>query len=261
VSLLTLPRIMYGWEVTTSSNDKLDFVNAGVTYAATLSPGVYTGYGFATEVQRAIRAIDTGHSVTCALDHAAKTFTIGAGTATFSLLFGSGANNATNCATLLGFTRGGGAGNDKTGSTSYTGAAVGTSPSTMTLWDLAEPIQRNSPVTAAAAGTAAALLQRDIVARQHRTDGGKLETVYIATFKKLRLTFNELASAEQTKKELLLDWIQKGNPISYMTDATNGSGVLHLVLENPSSIANAFSWPTRSEADYGELVFIEQKDA
>ena len=260
---LTYPRALYGWEVTTGSNDALDFKNhAGTTLACVIAPGLYTPKSFATAVQSALNnTVGVGDTFTVSFDHAAATFTITDGAGTFQLLFGSGTSNATCCATLLGFTRGGGAGNDKTGAANYTGAAAGTAPSTMSLWDFAEPVISNTPVTAQAAGTAAKLLQREVRATQNKSDGGTVETVYVTTFKKFRVTFNQMLASEQTNLESLLDWIVQGKPIAYMPDKTAGSAVMHLVLDSPTGITNAFSWLTRSEADYGELVFIEQASA
>lgn len=256
---LTYPRLMWGWAVTTSTN-KLDFVDNGTTYAATLRLGNYEPAEFAAEVQRAMRDANTNNdNNTCTFSYSTQKFTL-TGTSTFSLLFDSGANRASSCGNLLGFTIGDGVGtgDDETGATTYTSeAVVGTSPSTAKLWDPADPVANTTPVSAAADGTTATLLQRDAKVIQNRADGGKRETIYFSTDKMLRLHFRWITSGtEQTNMEAFLDWILQGRRFSYQPDKTS-TNALRLLLVEPYNMANVFSWQTRDEIDWPEMTFVE----
>ena len=247
---VTTGRWLWGWRVTTSNN-KLDFVDAGTTYAATLRLGDYTAAQFAAEVQRAMRAITGNSNQTCAFSFSTRKFTL-TGTSVFQLLFATGANAASDCNGLLGF-----AAADETGATSYTSDdAVGAGSSTASTWAPVDPAVTNSPVTAAADGSAAALLQRHARVVQHETDGGLRETVWLSTDKLFRITYSMLSAAEQTNFELLLDWLETGAPANFQpSDASTNA--IRLVLV-PGDIQNQFSWPTRAEATYPELVLVEQ---
>mgnify|MGYP001617392566 CR=1 FL=1 len=247
---VTTGRWIWGWRVTTSVN-KLDFVDAGTTYVATLRLGDYTAAQFAAEVQRAMRAITGNSNQTCTFSFSTRKFTL-AGTSVFQLLFATGANAATDCNALLGF-----AATDETGATSYTSDdAVGSGSSTMSTWAPTDPAVSNSPVTAAADGTTAALLQRHARAVQHETDGGLRETVWFSTDKVFRIEYRMLSASEQTNFEALMNWLETGAPANFQpSDASTNA--LRLVLV-PSDIQNQFSWTTRTEATYPELVLVEQ---
>jgi hypothetical protein len=263
---LIYPQWSWGWRVTAGSNDTLDFEDnsvgtSGAPLSAKLNAGTYCPDELAAEVQRAMRAVDAA-TPTCTYSIANKQFTL-SGTATFSLFFGT-EHNGNTCAALLGFTAGGGAGNDKTGSASYTGSALtnsgqtGTAPS---LWTATDPLIEFSPV-GAPAGTlpaaSATLLQREILAVQTKTDGGNLETIYFAQFRKWKVKHGQLvASPDQTAMEALLDWAVTGGRVMCQPDKT-ATAALRLVLELQTSIADSFSWLTRAEVDYGDLVWIQQ---
>lgn len=118
----------YGLEVTTL-NRNLDFVAvmSGPTLTAVLDLGFYSVKGLADAVATAMKDVDPLNSYIVTVD-----FSIGGGTqnrititstASFlSLLFASGPNTTTTCATLIGFNVA-----DYTGSTAYTGSStVGT---------------------------------------------------------------------------------------------------------------------------------------
>lgn len=250
---ITYGQFVYGFTVTTGTSDKLDFKDAGTTYAATLQAGDYCAAEYAAEVQRAMRAITGNSNQTVTFSFSTLKFTL-AGTSVFQLLFGTGANAATDCNAELGFSAA-----DETGATSYSSdAAVGTAPSTMGLWTLADPFaDGTTPVTAAVDGTAASLTQRDIRAEQHVSDGGIVETVWFSTVKEIRLVFHALTSAEQTKMELLLNWIERGRRLNYQPDSTS-TNALRVVIKDLREVRNAYTWLTRSETDYGTLTFIEQ---
>ena len=100
---ITLPRFLYGWRVTTSTN-KLDFIRDGVTEAATLSLGVYTPAEFAAEVQRAMRAETGTTDIDVSFSFSTLKFTVAIDSpGNLSLLFGTGTNAASDCNGLLGF--------------------------------------------------------------------------------------------------------------------------------------------------------------
>ena len=255
-----LPRLTYGWRVTTSNN-KLDFKANNVTYAATLRLGDYGAGLFAAEVQRAMRAVSAVGNETCAYSFTTRKFTL-TGTAVFQLLFATGANAASDCNGLLGFTAA-----DETGAATYSsddtaGTASGTFEATgVYSWAPTDPAVSSSPVTAAADGTTATRLGRRIKAAQAATDGGLLETVYFSEDKLFRIRFAMLGATgsptEQTHMERLLDWIRTGAPIDLQPDATSTNN-LRLVLSEPGQMMNSFSWTTREEVDYVDLDFVQQ---
>lgn len=250
---LTYSQFVYGFEVTEGTNDKLDWVDTGSTFATTLDAGIYTAAELAAHIQTQMQADGTG-TETCTFSFSTLKFTFG-GTATFSLLWNSGANTGQTPGAILGFDETA----DDTGATSYSSnSAVGTSPSTAGLWTMAEPnMEGNTPVTAAADGSSASLLQREIRASQNITDGGKLETIYFHTIKRVQIGFQALTSAEQTKMESFLDWIEQGKRFNWQPDK-DSTNALRLVLQNPTAINNEFTWLTRSEASYGVLSFYQQ---
>lgn len=250
---LTYSQFLYGWEITAGSNDKLDWVDTGSTYATTLDAGVYLPAELAAHIQTQMRADGTG-TETCTFSFSTLKFTFG-GTATFSLLWNTGANAGQTPGALLGFDETA----DDTGATSYASdSAVGTSPSTASLWTMAEPnVPGTAPVTAAADGSAASLLARDVRAFQSRSDGGKIETVYVDTLKSVTIGFRALSSAEQTNMEAFLDWVEQGKRFNWQPDSSQ-TNALRLVLANPGRVTPQFTWQTRSETDYGILEFIEQ---
>lgn len=251
----TLGRWTWGWRVT-SSNQALPFDRATVNKDATLRLGDYTAGQFATEVARAMNAADTGQTYTCTFD-----FTNGADRGKFTTANGAAfafeftRNATTNAAGLLGYDD-----VDTAAATSQLSAVAAGASFSLTAgvrtWAPVDPAVSNSPVTAAADGTTAALLQRKPRVVQQETDGGLRETIYFSTDKIFRIRYEMLSAAEQTNFELLLDWITQGAPTTFQPDATSVNA-LRLVLD-PGEISNVFSWTTRTEATYPELVFTQQ---
>lgn len=245
---------IHGFRVT-ASNQALPFDRGG-NKDATLRLGDYTAGQFATEVARAMNAADTGQTYTCVFDFDTRAFTLDNGATAFALEFTR--NAATNAAGLLGFddldTASSAAG--------HTGVAAGTSFSLtagVRVWAPTDPAVTTSPVTAAADGTTAALLQRKSRTIQHETDGGLRESIFFSTDKFYRIRYAMLSAAEQTNFELLMDWLETGAPTDFRPDDTAASTInMRLVLANPGEVQNSFSWMTRTETDYGELVLIQQ---
>lgn len=267
---ITYSQFVHGFYVTAGSNDKIDFVEAGVTRAGTLAAGFYTPGGYAAEVQRAMQAAAVTSVNLVSFSWATLKFTL-TGTATFSLLFGSGVSAATNCALMLGFVRGGGVGNDKTGLASYastTAVSATYSATAPTVWTMAEPNDYTSPVTAQAeaapvgatgqAGTAALLTRRKIYGAQNITDGAVTEGIYFSTIRWVEIGFRALTSAEQTKMETFLNWATQMKPFSWQPDSTSGNAVrLVADFDSTKTINNDWEWLTRSETSYGRLRFYE----
>lgn len=257
---LSYSQWIWGFEVLDSGsfqNNKLDFKDGVTTYqgatAATLNAGVYTADEFAAEVQRATRVQTGNTNQTCTFDYATLKFTV-SGAATFQLLFSTGTEAAIDCNGILGFS----AAADKTGATSYlSDAVVGTAPSTAFLWIAAEPLSRNSPVTAQAAGTAALLTRRSMRTIQNITDGMTVESIYFGTLKRVQIEFRALLASEQANMEAFLNWIVQGKRFTWQPDKTS-TNCLKLVLANPGEINDDFEWLTRSETTYGTLSFYEQ---
>lgn len=114
--------------ITNGANDKIDFTEGALVCAADVAAGTYTGAGLATAVQTAMNtagictaAASPGNAYTVTFDEVAGTYTItsnAASTATFSILWNSGVNNATAADTILGYSA------DVSGATTYTGSAV-----------------------------------------------------------------------------------------------------------------------------------------
>lgn len=254
---LTYSKFFWGWEVFdggTSQNNKLDFyISPGPVATATLNAGVYTAKEFATEVQRAIRVATGTTNQTCAFDFGTGQFTL-TNNVVWELRFGTGPNAAVDCNGLLGF-----AASDTPSQVQHVGVPAGSTLPTSTAfsWTMAEPNSRNTPVTPAAAGTGAALLQRRVRAIQNVSDGGKVETIHIHTMKKVMIGFRALSASEQVKMESLLDWIVTGKRFTWQPDSASPNA-LYLVMGNPAEINNDFTWLTRSETDYGDLTFFEQ---
>jgi len=248
---VTLPRLMWGWEVT-SANSKLDFVDNATTFAATLRYGTYLPAEFAAEVQRAMRAANTDNqNNACSFSFSTRKFTL-TGTSTFQLLWSTGTNAASDCNGLLGF-----AATDETGATSYTSDdAVGAGSSTAYTWAPTDPVHATTPVTAAADGTTATLMQRLPFTQQMRTDGGLRESVYFSTDKILRLTFRWITGGERTNMESFLDWAVRGRRFNYQPDA-DATEALRLVMRDPSEIAGVHEELTLGNISYPELTFVE----
>ena len=258
---VTTGRWGWGWRVTTS-NQTLNFdcaTHAG-PYSATLRLGDYGAGLFATEVARAMNAAHpgAGDAFTCVFDFDTGKFTIDNGSRSLTLLQTSTALG------LLGF-----ADADTASASGHTSTdTIGTEDgggndyfydAGVYSWAPSEPAVTNTPVTAAADGSTALLLQRRARTVQHETDGGLRESIYFSTDKFFRIQYRYLSSSEQTKFERLLDWLEKGAPADFRPDDTAASTInMRLVLANPGDFANTFSWPTRAEADYPELVLIQQ---
>ena len=259
-----LGRWLFGWRVV-PSNQYIDFTTqtdpgSTDTHAAVLRLGDYTAAQFAAEVQRAMRAETGTTDIDVSFSFSTRQFTIAIDSpANMSLLWNTGTNAANGAHGLLGFDE---SGDDTTDNTddgdSYTSdSAVAGTHSDVFTWAPTEPAVSFSPVTAAADGSAASKLQRRIRAVQQETDGGLRETVHFSTDKIFRIHYRYLSTSEQTNMESLLDWLVTGAPVNFQPD-TSSTNALRLVLVNTMEIANAFSWPTRSEVDFPELVFAEQ---
>ena len=247
---LTYSRFMYGWEVTTSTNG-LKFVDNGTTYTASIALGVYTPAEYAAAVQTAMRTANTdNNNNTCTFSFSTRKFTLG-GTSTFQLLW---TDAATTCPGFLGFDESA----DDTGATSYTSdGEVGATHSDMTAWVMTLPnVPGHSPVTAAADGSTATRLGREVVATQNITDGGKDETIYIDTRRTVEIGFDALDTSEQTNMEALLDWIEQGYRFNWQPDK-DSTNALRLVWRNPGGTRPGFTWNTASEVSYGTLTFLQ----
>ncbi len=271
---LVFPAWHYGFTVTTGSNDALTFVTNVTTWPATLNAGTYTPAAYATEVQRAMQAASGLTTLQVAYSYVNKAFTLSYGGAgVFQLLFGTGANNATSCGTMLGFTRGGGGGNDKTGATTYTGAATGVSPSIgPNLWTGVEPLDWMSPATATAdtapsgaagqIGNAATFTQRSIYGAQNTTLGAGIDSVFFGSLKRISISYNALLAtgspSENTNMETFLNWITLMNPFAYQPNKTVDAAI-RLVADYSTvqKINSDWAWLTRAELSYGRIAFLE----
>jgi len=253
----TTGRYSWGWRVTTS-NQALPFDRGG-NKDGTLRLGDYGAGLFATEVARAMNAADTGQAYTCAYNFSTRKFTVDNGATAFALEFTR--NASTNCAGLLGFddldrasTADGHTSTDTVGVTNSFFNTAG-----VKSWAPVDPAVTNTPVTAAADGTTAALLQRKPRVIQHETDGGLRETIFFSTDKLFRIEYRMLSAAEQVLFDSLMDWLETGAPVDFRPDDTAASTInMRLVLANPGETRNTFSWTTRTEADVGTLEFIQQ---
>ena len=252
---VTLPRLTGGWRVT-SANQTLAFdcaTHAG-PYSATLRLGDYIAADFATEVARAMNAAHpgAGDAFTCVYSFSTRKFTIDNGARLLTLL------DTSTALGLLGFddaTTGSASGHTSTDTAGVTNsyfAAAG-----VFSWAPADPAVSSSPVTAAADGTTATLLQRRAQTIQHETDGGLRESIHVKTDKLFRIRFAYLSAAEQILFETVIAWLETGAPINLQPDATS-TNALRLVLDKPGETANTFSWPTLANADVPELVFVQQ---
>lgn len=275
---LQYAQLLYNFKVNdsgSSQNNKLDFKNGVGTYAATLNAGIYTADEFAAEVQRAMRVQTNDSNQYCVFNYddatVAGVITLGfglTGAGTFELLFGTGTNHATSCHGLLGFQDDGTSATDKTGTTFYTStSSVGGTYSTAKVWTLAEPLQANSPLTAASIGTNSTataptalangtLLQRIPRIIQNTTDGGLVEPLFLSELKQVQLTFDQLTAAEQIKMESFLDWAVRGYRFTFQPDKTSPNG-LKLAMD-VRQVTNAFTWLTNPTANYGSFTFHEQ---
>lgn len=109
-ALNTHSKFYYGWKITTA-NKYLDF-NDGAVKVAELKVGSYTSAALAIEIKKKLDALSS-IDFTVSFNRTTRKFTI-SGTATFSLLCGSGVNTAQSPFDLLGYTA-----IDKTGAASY----------------------------------------------------------------------------------------------------------------------------------------------
>src|SRR3972149_3254849 len=132
---LPIPQIKYRsviFKITAGSNDKIDFKEGVPELTATLTAGIYSKYGMALEVERALNAAGAStYTVVFNLTGASiNKFTIPSdgpgGTGIFSLLWATGTNTATSAKTTLGFNN-----SDDTGALTYT--SDNTAPATVTL--------------------------------------------------------------------------------------------------------------------------------
>lgn len=265
---LLLSQFIWGFEVFDSGsnrNNRLAFTRDATTYdgdatnpAATMKAGVYTPDELAAEVQRAMRERTNTTDLTCTFNYSTMKFSVViASPGNLSLLF-AGTVAATDCNGLLGFD----ATNHNTdglnnGDTWVSDAAVGTAPSTASVWSMAEPLVYTSPVIAQAIGSEALLTQRTVIAKQHVSDGMLVESIYFGTLKKVQIGFKALSGTERTSMENFLNWAAQLKRFTWQPDKTSING-LKLVLANPKEIADAFEWLTRAEVSYGTLTFYEQ---
>lgn len=128
MALTSKSLFIYGLQVT-ALNANLDFkaASGGPVLTAVLDLGFYSVNGLASAIATAMGDVDAGNTYTAIVD-----FSIAGGTQNritikttgiyLSLLFASGPNTTTNCASLIGFNV-----SDYTGATQYTGSqSVGT---------------------------------------------------------------------------------------------------------------------------------------
>jgi hypothetical protein len=111
-----------GYNVVAGFNDRLDFTEGGVAYAASLTAGNYaTPALFAAHVQTQLNAVAPANTYTATWSTTAYKITIGraTGSATLALPFATGANVTRSAHIDLGF-----ASTDVTGATTYTGGLV-----------------------------------------------------------------------------------------------------------------------------------------
>ena len=114
--------------ITNGANDKIDFSEGALVCAADIVAGSYTGADMAAAAQTAMNTAgicagpaSPGNAYTVSFNEVTGKYTItsnAASTATFSLLWNTGVNNAVAADTILGFAA------DLAGATTYTGAAV-----------------------------------------------------------------------------------------------------------------------------------------
>lgn len=265
---LKYSQFTWGFEVrdqtaVSGQNNMLDFKEGSATYdganAAVVPGGVYTADEFALAVRDAMRAKTQSENPNCTFNYLTREFEL-SGTGTFELLFDSGQNRLTSCAGLLGFAVGDGQGTDldQTGANSYqSDAAAGDSPSTAGGWALAEPLVLSSPVTATGENSPAAFTQRSVIALQHVTDGGRVDTTFLTSVRSVQIAFRALTTLEQAKMESFLDWALTGKRLTWQPDK-DSPNLMKLVLANPGLVSNQFEWLTRSETGYGTLTFYEQ---
>jgi hypothetical protein len=254
----------WGFEVfdsETGKNDLLDF-NRGGQVLATLTPGVYTADEFASEVARALNAADVNNYV-CTFNYLTLKFHITCD-ASVTLNSVTGPNRARGPWGLLGFDTGALQDPSGTAIDSELIAGQGT-PDTAGAWTAAEPLIYASPVSAQAlpngSGTAyspAGLTQRSIGLIQHVTHGGIVESIYVATLRKVQIAFRAIAAGtEQSKMESFLNWAVQGKRFTWQPDKTSTNG-MKLMMAYPGQINNGFEWLARPEVGYGTFTFYEQ---
>jgi hypothetical protein len=119
MSLSTRSRFYYGVEID-STNNQVDFTEAGVPMVATLSIGAYSFTDLATEFSRALNAAGD-YTYTVTANRSTRTFTVATtGLENFELLGTTGVTVGTSALPDLGFAA------DQTGTNTYTGTGVGT---------------------------------------------------------------------------------------------------------------------------------------
>lgn len=261
-----------GFEVIASGgaqNNRIAFYRNGTTYdgdggnpAATLIAGFYTPEALAAEVQRAMRERTSTTDITCTFSYATAKFTIAiASPGNLSLLF-AGTVAATDCNVLLGFTAtnhntdGANDGDSYPGDNAVAAASPG-SPGAPAVWEMAEPLLYNSPVSAQAPGTAANGTPRFVGTRQQVSDGGSVESIYFSTVKVVSIAFRALGTTEQEKMEAFLAWATQGKRLTWQPNKTS-SNLVKLVMASPGGVMPTFEWLTRSEVGYGTFTFYEQ---
>lgn len=117
----------------------VDFTDDDGTFAASIAAGVYRDpHELASAVTTAMNAANSGETHTCSYSDTTGKFTIVSTGTVLSLLFLTGANNASSIDTILGYTH-----TDKTGTaatTGYTGASAITLTASLTpSYDSADP--------------------------------------------------------------------------------------------------------------------------
>lgn len=115
MSLTTLSKFYYGHTVT-DANNKINFKEGVPELTATLNIGSYTLTDYAAEVKRALDAAGA-LTYTVSVARSTRVLTVSAGS-NFSLLTTSGSNASITAFTMMGFS-----GADKTGASTYSGAA------------------------------------------------------------------------------------------------------------------------------------------
>lgn len=247
---VTKPRFLYGFDVGASTY-AIPFERAGNNFDAEIPYGDYCPAELAEAAEDAMNEADPGQTYTCVFSFSTRIFTFDNGATSFKLEWSR--LTSTNAAGLFGFAES----DTADDANAKTGSAVGAGDSTAFTWAPTEPVAETTPVTAAADGTAATLLQHAFYNHQNRADGGRIVTVHDSIDMVLRLRFRWLSGDERANFLAFLRWAGKGKRFNYQPDATSDNA-LRLVMRNPGEVATVFAWLTRTEMDAPELTFVEQ---